>query len=141
MTYFIAKEVEFPIPEQRSSFSVDLAEDACKNTEFLQEQVLREIAQSKSCLVDEDCSTLYLGCPFGCRTVVNKSRTEKITALANLIRPECPTCVYRCLGGDFTETCDRGVCRAVKLGPNIQPKKPLTPNELLESAATRPGTL
>jgi len=74
----------------------------------------REIlASSASCVVDADCTTIGLSCPFDCLTPVRRDMVdESFSAVARynrscmLVCPDCPK------GVPTTARCVAGRCRA-----------------------------
>ena len=111
--YLIGNYVTFQIPQQELSQTPFTLKVGCDNLEFLQEQVIKQIAQAKSCASDEDCDTIYLGCPFGCRTTINRKHIEPILAMAAAITDHCPTCPYMCRSGNYMDVCRAGQCRSL----------------------------
>ena len=56
------------------------------------------IESSRACNVDSDCALPSYGCPFGCKSAVNKASLPKLQAARrshDLIR--CTNCAYSCM--------------------------------------------
>ena len=55
ITYTMARDVQFPIPEPERGQTVQLLDDPCGNVEHLREQLAREIDIAAECKTDQDC--------------------------------------------------------------------------------------
>lgn len=91
----------------------------CQAQKQLEFDIDSEIRHSQSCMTDEDCGLLYVGCPFGCDVAVNKSGSERISLAIKAYRQymndnECERCRKDCPVRDVKTVCESKVCKRVE---------------------------
>ena len=88
--------------------------DECQTETQLQNEkvgITRLIENSQACNKDQDCTLVYLGCPFGCGVGINKTNeTEIISAVDAYLAKSCTACKYRCSAKIITTQCIQNRC-------------------------------
>ena len=78
-----------------SAFSVE-----CLNHQQQEQdrsEIRKIINKSKSCKTSNECTIIYLGCPFGCGTALNKSNENSVVKATNEYHAKsCNACMYKC---------------------------------------------
>ena len=84
-------------------------------------EIFEEIKAAHACESDSDCVLAHFGCPYGCGSIVNKSRVEPIKKMIDSVR--CIPCVYMCVRPDvILPVCRNGKCENGALDPGIVPR-------------------
>ena len=84
-----------------------LSDPACKE---LAEKTSRDIQKSASCRSVQDCSTVWLGCPFGCGTALRSSEAHRIREAVEQFNKRCPPCKYNCRAQKQELQCVNSLC-------------------------------
>jgi hypothetical protein len=64
------------------------------------------------CEKDADCISVGYGCPWGCKTPLNRRADGDLLARVVDHDAGCPACKYRCSGGAHASHCREGRCRS-----------------------------
>lgn len=80
---------------------------SCKD---LEKDINTQIEQANYCNVDEDCTLVGFGCPFGCGSYVNKrADVASIKTKIGSYREQCGFCEYKCIR-PFNSVCKNNKC-------------------------------
>lgn len=72
-------------------------------------QINQEIENANYCSVDEDCTVLYFGCPFGCGSYVNKNSVDYLKKIVAAYQSTALQCEYMCMTPALP-MCEAGKC-------------------------------
>ena len=89
-----------------------LSDSHCKK---LIEQINKEISQEQACETVQDCRNIWLGCPFGCGTPINKNFEEQVHKAVEDYNSQCQPCDYRCANREQLLKWQQGKC-SIELG-------------------------
>ncbi len=68
------------------------------------------IEEANFCSSDNDCISVFFGCPFGCETYLNKGLDlSPLEDAIVLFKAECNDCMYKCLVPE-NPVCENGKC-------------------------------
>lgn len=79
--------------------------------ESLQKEIDTAIKESQSCIEDAECSSQFLGCPFGCETPINTAKLSELRTRISEYYRQCPECEYKCAVHKSPAVCDNGICK------------------------------
>ena len=80
-----------------SNSSSDNVREQIERRDAAEAEVWNIIDASRSCESDAQCSTEYLGCPFGCGIALNTDKKEAAIKAVSLYHENYSECLYKCL--------------------------------------------
>ena len=84
--------------------------------EQAESQLAVQMDQSRSCVVDTDCTVVTFGCPFGCTSSISKTALEDLRRAEIAFQEQCHRCPYLCSEPlfEWRPTCVRRSAKAHK---------------------------
>lgn len=102
-------------PEATNTLKVRTEECAAMET-----LVKTRIQESRECVLDADCATISLGCPFGCATAIRSTFYVDIGSLNDAFQSRCGYCLDGCTSEPAPSVCRRGLC-TLNFRPTLPP--------------------